>query len=108
MTQVLLYFCLTSCSNSGGTVNFGCGEKSDWTEVSSRGLFADLAGVVNREEVAGVDAADIDLLAVGIGIKSDLGFNESSTGWAQPGYRLVLSVRIIMIYNTILEMCLQF
>ena len=73
--------------------------------MSSRGLFADLAGEVNREEVAGVDATDV---AVGIGKKSDLGFNESSTGWAQPGYRLVLSVRIIMIYNTILEMCLQF
>jgi hypothetical protein len=69
--------------------------------VSSRGLFADLAGVVNREEMADVDATDVDLLTAGIGKKSDLGFNESLTGWAQPGYRLVLSVRIIMIYNTI-------
>ena len=69
--------------------------------MSSRGLFADLSGVVNRGEgeVADVDATDVNppLLAVGIGKKSDLGFNESLTSWAQPGYRLVLSVKIIMI-----------
>ena len=67
--------------------------------MSSRGLFADLAGVDNRGEVADDDATDVN--SVGIGKKSDLGFNESLTGRAQPGYRLVLSVRIIMIYNTI-------
>jgi len=61
--------------------------------VSSRGLFADLAGEVNREEVAGVDATDVDLLAVGIGKKSDLGFNESLTGWAQPFWRCVSNFR---------------
>ena len=72
---------VTSCSNSGGTVNFGLGEKTDLTEASSRGLFADLPGVTDVEGVAevdamaGVDVADIASLAVGIGKKNVLGCN---------------------------------
>jgi hypothetical protein len=84
--------------------------------MSSRGFFVDLAGVTDVEGVAGVDAmdgvdaADDALLAVGIGKKNVLGLSKSLTGWAQPVYRLVLSMlsaRIIMINNTFLEMCLQ-
>ena len=47
------------------------------------------------------------LLPVGIGWKGVFGMIERMIDFAHPGYRLVLSVRIIMIYNTFSEMSIQ-
>jgi hypothetical protein len=66
--------------------------------VSRRGLLAALAGVTGLEGVDGADikgAIGVDPLALGIGRNLLFGISKSGIGFAQPDYRLVLSVRII-------------